>query len=91
MFPKLQVLNINNNPILDIGSLIDLLGRACPSLLSLFMNLSREDEVDYVLKWLPQLEYLNGLGVDREELEMIARVTNPEEAIQTNHQAVNSS
>jgi hypothetical protein len=34
----------------------------------LFINLSREDEVDYVLKMLPKLQLLNGLGVDREEI-----------------------
>jgi hypothetical protein len=27
-----------------------------------------EDEVDYVLKTLPGLQTLNGLGVDRDEL-----------------------
>ncbi len=68
MFPKLQILNLNNNPSLDLCQVIDLLGRACPSLRSLFVSLTREEEVDYVLKGLPLLEYLNGQPVDREEL-----------------------
>jgi hypothetical protein len=38
------------------------------SLKSLYINLVSEDEVDYVLKKLKNLSYLNGLGVDREEL-----------------------
>jgi hypothetical protein len=35
----------------------------------LFISLSIEEEVDYVLKQLPDLEYLNGLPIDREEIE----------------------
>lgn len=41
----------------------------CPQLHSLFINLVTEEEVDYVLKKLHALQFLNGLGVDREELQ----------------------
>jgi hypothetical protein len=37
-------------------------------LTSLFLNLVTEEEVDYVLKQLPGLQFLNGLTVDRDEL-----------------------
>lgn len=46
-----------------------------------------EEEVDYVLKKLPNLQYLNGLGVDREELMAAAsdippqQVTSDEESV----------
>ena len=34
----------------------------------LFISLTREDQVDFILRKLPRLEFLNGLAVDREEL-----------------------
>jgi hypothetical protein len=34
------------------------------------VNLSKEEEVEYLLKALAGLRYLNGLDVDREELEI---------------------
>ena len=34
----------------------------------LFINLTREDQVDFILRKLPKLEVLNGLPVDRNEL-----------------------
>jgi hypothetical protein len=46
---------------------VDLLA-SLPSLHTLYINLVTEDEVDYVLKTLPGLQTLNGLGVDRDEL-----------------------
>jgi hypothetical protein len=30
---------------------------------------STEEEVEYILKKLPKLKYLNGLNVDRDELQ----------------------
>lgn len=40
------------------------------TLISLFVNLSREEEVEYILKKCSNLKYLNGMEVDREELEL---------------------
>lgn len=37
-----------------------------PKLKSLHINLSQEEQVDYIIKHLTQLEYLNGLDVDRD-------------------------
>ena len=34
----------------------------------LFISLTREDQVDFILRKLPRLEFLNGLAVDRDEL-----------------------
>ena len=39
-----------------------------PGLKELFINLTREDQVDFILRKLPRLEVLNGLPVDRNEL-----------------------
>ena len=39
-----------------------------PSLKSLFINLNKEEQVDYILRKMPRLEYLNGLQIDRDEL-----------------------
>ena len=38
-----------------------------PELLELRMNLYQEEEVDYILHKMPQLQILNGLPVDRED------------------------
>ena len=52
--PKLEILNLNNNQLEDIYQTIDILA-SFPHLKSLFINLAVEDEVDYVLKILPNL------------------------------------
>jgi hypothetical protein len=43
------------------------------TLRSLFISLTHEDEVDYLLKKMPNLEYLNGMALDREEIEGAGR------------------
>ena len=40
-----------------------------PVLRSLYINLQTEDQVDLIMRHLPNLEYLNGLPVDRDALE----------------------
>lgn len=35
---------------------------------NLYINLSQEEQVDYILKKMPNLAYLNGLPVDRDDL-----------------------
>lgn len=40
-----------------------------PALRSLYINLEEEDQVDLLMRLLPELEYLNGLPVDRDQLE----------------------
>jgi len=37
-----------------------------PALRSLYINLEEEDQVDLLMRLLPELEYLNGLPVDRD-------------------------
>jgi len=64
---RLETLNVNGNQLKDVFQVVDSLCK-CPSLRSLFINLSKEEQVDYVLQKLPLLEFLNGLAVDRNEL-----------------------
>ena len=40
-----------------------------PVLRSLYINLQEEEQVDQIMRLLPELEYLNGLPVDRDALE----------------------
>lgn len=40
-----------------------------PVLRSLYVNLQTEDQVDLIMRILPQLEYLNGLPVDRDAID----------------------
>lgn len=68
VLPNLQLINLNNNPLEEVLAVADVLA-GCTQLRSLFIALSVEEEVDYVLKKLPRLEYLNGLAIDREEIE----------------------
>jgi len=68
VLPNLQLINLDNNPLEEVLAVADILS-GCPQLKSLFIALSVEDEVDYLLKKLPRLEYLNGLAIDREEIE----------------------
>lgn len=48
-----------------------------PNLRSLYINLTIEEQVDYIMRSLPNLLYLNGLPVvDRESLEADAIIEN---------------
>lgn len=40
-----------------------------PQLRSLYINLESEDQVDLIMRHLPNLEYLNGLPVERDALD----------------------
>lgn len=64
----LEELNLNGNKFQDIYKVIDCL-TTIPNLLSLYINLDEEEQVDYIMKHLPRLEKLNGLEVDRDEGE----------------------
>lgn len=66
--PKLESINLNHNQIEDLYAVVDILS-TFPGLRTLFINLSQESEVGYVLKMLTNLEYLNGQKVDREEIQ----------------------
>lgn len=62
---ELETLNLNENEIEDIYSAVLILSHI-KNLRSLFMNLTQEDEVDYILTNLPDLQHLNGLPINKD-------------------------
>lgn len=40
-----------------------------PNLKSLYINLTEEEQVDFLMQTLPDLEFLNGIPVEREDQE----------------------
>ena len=58
---------MNGNPIDDIEAAVDSL-QTMPNLKVLYINLHEEEQVDYLLRSLASLEYLNGLAVERDAL-----------------------
>ena len=54
-----------------------------PTLKSLYINLQEEEQVDLIMRNLPDLEYLNGLPVDRDDDE-----ENEEPTVQNSSSAV---
>ena len=61
-------LNLQNIQFDDFEKCVEAIA-TLPSLRSLYVNLQTEDQVDAIMRFLPNLEYLNGLPVDREALE----------------------
>jgi len=59
--------DLNGNPLEDLQAAVDSLARM-PSLRKLRINLHEEEQVDYLLRNLEQLEELNGLAVERDAL-----------------------
>lgn len=59
--------NVNGNPIDDLEAAVDSLA-TMGSLKMLHINLHEEEQVDYLLRTLGSLEYLNGLAVERDAL-----------------------
>lgn len=64
---QIEELNLNGNPIDDLIAAVDTL-KTMPNLKSLQINLHEEEQVDYLLRTLIDLELLNGLAVEREAL-----------------------
>lgn len=61
-------LNLNGNHFTSFKDAILSL-KTLPQLKSLYMNLYREDQVDLIMRTLPNLEFLNGLKVERDILD----------------------
>ena len=59
--------NLNGNPIDDIEGAVDSLS-TMQQLKVLHINLHEEEQVDYLLRTLTTLEFLNGLAVERDAL-----------------------
>jgi Leucine-rich repeat (LRR) protein len=64
---QIEELNLNGNPLDDICQAVDTL-KTMPNLKSLQINLHEEEQVDYLLRTLQELDLLNGLAVERDAL-----------------------
>lgn len=60
-------INLSNIQIEDFEAAVHTLS-TLPNLKSLYINLFEEAQVDMIMRILPDLEFLNGLPVDREAL-----------------------
>ena len=70
--------DLNGNPLENLEAAVDSL--ACmPSLRRLRINLHEEEQVDYLLRNLENLEELNGLAVEREALFNDEAINNDDE------------
>ena len=69
MSPLHQItdLNISGNPIEDLAAVVESL-QTMPRLENLQINLHLEEEVDYLLRQLPELKFLNGIVVERDAI-----------------------
>ena len=61
MLRGIESLNLNNNLIKDVMQTAISL-KSLPHLKALNMNLNSEEEVDFLIRTLPNLEFLNGLS-----------------------------
>ena len=65
---SIEALDLRDNMIEDIYYTVgEEVQRYMPNVKDLKMNLYDEDHVDYIMRVMPQLQYLNGLPVEREE------------------------
>jgi hypothetical protein len=61
-------LDICENPLEDVNSIISEVQMMMPNLTSLRINLYDEDHVDFIIRSMVKLEYLNGLPVERDSM-----------------------
>lgn len=58
-------LNLSDNPIQNMAQTVQQLNLAMPHLMDLQISLFKEQDVDYILKHMPSLQFLNNLPVER--------------------------
>ena len=60
-------IDLSGNPIDNLHLAVESL-QTMPALISLFINLHEEEQVDFLLRSLPKLQFLNGLEVERDAI-----------------------
>lgn len=65
----MEALDLNENPNLEPFTAVTWVAKSNPHLKSLSLSLNKEEQVDFIIRNLKELKVLNGLEVDREELE----------------------
>lgn len=64
---RLANLNLNGNQFNDFNKTVVAL-KSLPSLRSVYLNLYQEEQVDFIMRTLDKLDFLNGLKVERDIL-----------------------
>lgn len=64
---SLANLNLNGNQFNDFNKTVVAL-KSLPSLRSVYLNLYQEEQVDFIMRTLEKLDFLNGLKVERDIL-----------------------
>jgi len=57
---------LSDNPIHDVRSAVEQLQVIMPNVTDLQISLFKEQDVDFIMKSMPQLEYLNNLPIERD-------------------------
>jgi hypothetical protein len=66
--PHIEAIDLRDNQLHDpLYTLNQEIIQVFPNLKDLKLNLYDEDHVDFIIKNMPQLEFLNGLPVERED------------------------
>jgi Cft2 family RNA processing exonuclease len=63
--PSLLSLNISDNPIVNVRQVVNALAQLAPNLTDLQVSLFTEEDVDYIIRKLANLKYLNNIAVER--------------------------
>ena len=64
---RLANMNLNGNQFTDFNKTVVAL-KTLPSLRSVYLNLYQEEQVDFIMRTLDKLDFLNGLKVERDIL-----------------------
>ena len=65
--PTLLSLNISDNPIVNVRQVVNALAQLTPNLTDLQISLFTEEDVDFIIRKLTSLKYLNNIAVERNE------------------------
>lgn len=64
----MEIINLNGNDFDDFNQTVTIL-KDLVNLKSLFLNLHEEEQVDFVMRTLQDLQELNGLPVERDLMD----------------------
>ena len=65
----MEIINLNGNDFDDFNQTVTIL-KDLVNLKSLFLNLHEEEQVDFVMRTLQDLQELNGLPVERDLMDV---------------------
>ena len=68
--PNIISVNLSDNPIIAVQPCIDQLQSVMPNVTDLQISLYEEEDVDFIIGCMPQLEYLNNLPIERDSTQL---------------------